>query len=90
MNLLIDEKTLKEDYVDQVTVAQMLKVTQGRISQLCSEGRFEGATKIGWSWIIPKIAVENFKRYKRGKKSKDEVLTKAIKEADNLKEGDNL
>ena len=86
MNILIDEKAL-EDYVDQITAARMLNVTQGRISQLCSEGRFQGATKIGWSWIIPKTSIENFERYKRGRKPTSIILAKAIKEASNLKEG---
>ena len=61
---------IKEDYVDQLTAGKMLNVTQGRISVLCSQGRFNGAMKVGWSWIIPKTSVENFTRLPRGAKSK--------------------
>ncbi len=61
---------LKEEYIDQVTAAQMLGVTQARVSQLCSQERFSGAMKIGWSWIIPKEAVKNFVRSPRGRKPK--------------------
>ena len=93
---MIDIKTLNEDYVDQITAAKMLDVTQSRISQLCQEGRFEGATKIGWSWIIPKISVEKYTRRKSGPKptrqkgkSDKAIWEQAIKEASNLiKEGD--
>ena len=86
---MIDIETLKENYIDQSTAANMLKITQGRISQLCQEGRFEGATKIGWSWIIPRLSVENFERKKRGAKPKnyneENILQAAIQEATNLK-----
>ncbi len=90
---MIDEKAM-EDYVDQVTAAKMLKITQGRISQLCIQGRFQGAMKIGWSWIIPKVAIENFKPRRRGPRPKStqneadrDFLTSAINQADNLKGG---
>ena len=89
---MIDEKAM-EDYVDQVTAGKILNVSQGRISQLCSQGRFQGAMKIGWSWIIPKEAVENFRRLKRGPRHKTpqneidkEFLTKVINQANNLSE----
>ncbi len=67
---MIDTNMLKEEYIDQVTAAQMLGVTQARVSQLCSQERFSGAMKIGWSWIIPKEAVKNFVRSPRGRKPK--------------------
>ena len=86
---MIDEETIKKDYVDQATAAKMLAVTQGRISRLCSEKRFEGAMKIGWSWIIPKTAIDNFQRLKRGPKPKENsqqnsdktIINNALKEA---------
>ena len=65
---MIDTSEFMKNYVDQVTAAKMLNISQSRISQLCTEGRFQGASKIGWSWIIPKVAVENFKPQKRGPK----------------------
>ena len=85
----MDIDILKENYIDQLTAANMLKITQGRISQLCQEGRFDGATKIGWSWVIPRSSVENFQRKRRGVKPKSynekSILQAAIQEADNLK-----
>ena len=90
MNLLISKEAIEKDYVNQSEAAKILKLTQGRISQLCSDGSFEGAVKIGWSWIIPKTTLENYPRQKRGRKPKKEnddrtVWANAIKEADNLK-----
>ena len=81
---MIDTNVIKEEYVDQRTAAQMLNVSQARISQLCPQGRFPGAVKIGWSWIIPKEAVKNFKPSSRGRKPK-----KRNNKTDNLEEVDN-
>ena len=67
---MINEAMIKDNYVDQLTAGKMLNVTQGRISVLCSQGRFNGAMKVGWSWIIPKTSVENFTRLPRGVKAK--------------------
>ena len=95
VNKLIDTNAIKEEYVDQVTAAKMLDVSQARISQLCTQGRFDGATKIGWSWIIPKESVKNFKPLPRGPKAQSSIseedqkfLANKINEADNLKEDD--
>ena len=92
---LIDTNAIKKEYVDQVTAAKMLDVSQARISQLCTQGRFDGATKIGWSWIIPKKSVENFKPLPRGPKPQtstkgedQKFLANKINEANNLKEDD--
>ena len=73
-------------YVAQKTAAEIMKVTPSRISQLCNQSQFEGAIKIGGSWIIPKTAIENYKPNKRGrkksiKKNPDKImLKKAITE----------
>ena len=90
---MIEEETIKRDYVNQATAAKMLNLTRGRISTLCSEGRFEGAMKIGWSWIIPKVAITNFKRLKRGAKptqgrqsSDKTIVNNALKELAKQKE----
>ena len=91
---MINEKDM-EDYVDQTTAAKMLNITQGRISQLCSQGRFQGAMKIGWSWIIPKKAIQDFQPLRRGPKPKpsqnevdQEFLANALSQANSLKEDD--
>ena len=87
---LLDAKAISEDYVDQATAAKMLSVSRSRINKLANEGRFEGATKIGWSWLIPRVAVENFERLRPGPKPRgmDEklLLQQALLEASNLKE----
>ena len=87
--MLIDKNKINEDYVDQATAAELLGVSRSRINKLCNSKRFEGAVKIGWSWLIPRIAVENFKRLKPGKKphgqDEKQTLLQAIHEADNLK-----
>ena len=91
---MIDAEDLKKDYVDQATAAEMLDVSVSRISQLCKQGRFHGATKLGWSWIIPKTAVENFEHLRRGRPkppplvypTDNMIWKKALREADNLKE----
>ena len=50
------------------------------------------AAKIGWSWVIPKVAVENFKPHKRGPKptrlileQTKEIISEALEQT---KEGD--
>ncbi len=76
-------ESILEKYVAQTTAAEMMNVTPSRISQLCNQSQFEGAIKMGGSWIIPKTAIENYKPKKRGrKKNLDRViLTKAITES---------
>ena len=89
---MIDEKIINEEYVDQATAAQILHVSRSRINKLCRDGRFDGAIKAGWAWLIPKIAIENFTPLKRGPKTQQEenqnLIANAINEANNLKEDD--
>lgn len=75
---MVDIKEIAKDYIDQVTAAKMLNLSQSRVSQLCTEGRFEGASKIGWSWLIPKVSVERFQPLKRGPKSTKNISVKEI------------
>ncbi len=65
------EQEITEHYVNQATAAQILGLTKSRINILCREGRFQGAFKAGWSWLIPRISVETFTRQKRGRKRKN-------------------
>lgn len=80
---MITEKEIYEDYVDLATAAKMLNVTKSRINILCRGGRFNGAFKAGWSWLIPKSAITNFKPLKRGRKRNTDrvVIEHAIKES---------
>ena len=86
---MIDKEKIEKDYIDQATAAEILGVSRSRISKLCITDRFDGAAKIGWAWIIPRVAVENFKRLRPGKKPRGldekQTLLRAIQEAENLK-----
>ena len=87
---MITEKELKEDYVDQATAAIMLDVSRSRVNALCREGRFDGAIKAGWAWLIPKTAVETFKRLHPGRPKRGNtdraVMENAIAESNKWKE----
>lgn len=90
---MLTQAELNKSYIDSPEAARMLNISDSRIRRLCLDGRFEGAIKAGKSWIIPKIAVENFKRLPPGIKPRgyDEkkLLEQVIHEANNLKEDDN-
>ena len=91
---MIAQEEIDRDYIDSVEAARLLEVTDARIRRLCLDGRFQGAIKAGKSWLIPKIAVENFTRLRPGLKSKvnpDDrtIWANALKEANNLKKGDS-
>ena len=80
-----------EKYVAQKTAAKMMNVTPSRVSQLCHQSQFEGAIKMGGSWIIPKTAIENYKPNKRGRKKGTKnpdrvILEKAIAESNKWSE----
>ena len=59
---------IRDNYMTVPQAADFLSVTQTRVKQLCSEGRFIGAEKIDVIWLIPRVAVENYTRLKPGKK----------------------
>ena len=65
---------IEQDYVSTNEAAEMLNVTRNRIGRLCLDGRFEGAVKIGRSWIIPREAVLNHKPLSPGPKPRAERL----------------
>lgn len=58
--------SLETDFMSVHDAAIMLKVDRSRVKLLCRQGRFAGATKIARNWIIPREAVENFKRLPPG------------------------
>ena len=61
---------IRDNYMTVPQAADFLSVTQTRVKQLCSEGRFIGAEKIDVIWLIPRKAVENYTRLKPGPKPK--------------------
>ncbi len=58
--------SLTAELVSVHDAAMMLNVDRTRINVLLNQGRFEGAAKIGRNWVIPREAVENFKRLPPG------------------------
>lgn len=58
--------SISEEYMSAVEAASALNIDRSRILVLCRQGRFSGAAKIGSSWVIPREAVENFKRLPPG------------------------
>ena len=96
---MITQEEINQNYVDSPEAARMLDVSDGRIRQLCLKGRFEGALKMGKSWIIPIVTINNFRRNRPGPKPKpttreelkaliSEARKSSIKES-SIKEGDN-
>lgn len=62
--------TLREHLLSATDAGKMLGLSTVRINVLLNQGRFEGAEKIGNYWVIPREAVENFKRLPPGVKPK--------------------
>ena len=86
---------IRNDLVSVSEAAKILSVDRSRIGVLCRQGRFEGAAKIGSTWMIPRKAVQNFRRLSPGVKPKTpkreddkSVWENALAKADNLK-GEN-
>lgn len=67
------QEELEREYVDGPQAAKILRVSTTRIRQLCLQGRFKGALKVGSSaWLIPREAVQNHTPLRRGVKPKSE------------------
>jgi hypothetical protein len=45
-------------YVNTATVTQRLDLSARRVRQLCAEGRFDGAHKVGIDWVMPAAAIQ--------------------------------
>ena len=91
---MISEKDLREEYATALEAAQITGLNDSRIRQICIEGKFAGAFKIGDTWLIPRKSVSRYMPGKRGRKPKTprnktdrEILEQAIQEAANLKNG---
>ncbi len=88
-------RCLKVDIEDFVTAREaglMLNINRARVGVLCREGRFNGAKKIGLGWMIPREAVQNFKRLPPGLKpqnpKREEIKTIISEALEQAKEGD--
>lgn len=62
--------SISEEYMSAHDASQKLNIDRSYILALCRQGRFAGAEKIGNYWVIPREAVENFKRLPPGVKPK--------------------
>ena len=80
-----------EDLISIPEAANILHIDRSRVGRLCRQGRFEGARKIGERWVIPRESVIHFERRGPGvpprKDIEKKLITQAIKEAANLKNG---
>lgn len=59
-----------KEFMTATAAAKELGVTGTRVRRLCREGRFQGAIKLGTSWIIPRSSVRDHKRLPPGRKGK--------------------
>ena len=77
-----------DKYVDAVSAARMLGVTDTRISALIRANRFRDTIRVGHARLIPLEAVQNFERLRPGAKKKLEnkdLIAEALQE--NVTEG---
>lgn len=44
------------EYMSAKEAAEKWKISKRRVQILCSEGRIEGAMKVGYAWVIPQEA----------------------------------
>ena len=89
---MISEENIRREYVTALEAAQLIGVNDSRIRQICIEGKFEGAFKLGETWLIPRKSVLRYMPGRRGPKPRipkgetdRDVINNALKEADNLK-----
>jgi hypothetical protein len=44
------------EYITAKQAADKWGISQRRVQVLCEQGRIEGATRLGWTWAIPRNA----------------------------------
>ena len=60
-----------DQYITLKEAAEKRRISERRIRILCTDGRIEGATKMGPMWVIPADSVKpDDKRVKSGKYKK--------------------
>ena len=57
---------LSEKFMTATNAAKQLKLTSGHIRQLCIDGKFPGAEKMGKTSIIQREAVDNYHPTEKG------------------------
>ena len=90
----MNEEEIRQNYITTAEAAGILGITTHRVGRLCIEGRFKGAFKAGFAWLIPRDSVSNHKHLKRGPKGKSTrktediaLLKSALEQANKHKEG---
>ena len=68
---MISENEIRNDYMSSREASQVLDVNESRVIQILRAERFPGAFKFADTWLIPRVAVENYTRMKPGKKRKE-------------------
>lgn len=65
-----EQKAVREVYITIAEAMELLGVTDARISQLCTSGKFPGAFRMGRTWLIPREAAERYVRQRRPRSSR--------------------
>ena len=79
---------ISEKYMTATEAAKKLGLTTGHIRQLCIDGKFPDAEKMGKTWIVPKESVDNYVPPPKGfaavwkkRRDKEAALQTDIKQA---------
>ena len=67
---MITEEDIRREYVSANEATFLLNVNDSRIRQILRAGRLPGAFKFADTWLIPRLAIEKYKRLKPGVKPK--------------------
>jgi len=57
----------KKEVLTTKEAAKRLEAGESSIRLWCSQGRFEGAIRVGRDWIIPESSLEGFVKRERGR-----------------------
>ena len=75
-------------YLSVPETAKTLGLNRSRVGVLCREGRFQGAFKVGDTWVIPIESVHSLVRYgSRGKGKLAAEKAAILEQAMGTKEG---
>ena len=65
---MITEEDIRREYVSANDATALLDVNDSRIRQILRAGRLPGSFKFADTWLIPRTAVEGYRRKKPGAK----------------------
>ena len=66
---MITEKDIRREYVSADEATELLNVNSSRVRQILRDDRLPGAFKFADTWLIPRVAIENYEREKPGPKN---------------------